>query len=219
MAHSRILLCFLLSSFSSYGDVNPCFNHGMEKAFNTIKGRAETSIILSKNIIPGSKLELNDAIPIDSVVVLPVIGEKGFLEVTFKKRDISLSTISDIFLNPNNSVIDSHPFTRRGVQAILTENLLILKIFSGVVVRISSELPGMPDYRIFNGREITGKVTNLFGEVYSISNSIVEKCMPEFTVAYRVEIDLERSGIDEVPYKGKVKDHESLPELYSPVLK
>ena len=132
--------------------------------------------ILFKSYLEGETLKFNLVktgieIPLNSLIVMPALGKKGFLSIEFKRVEVNEKFIRDLFYGEDKNVTEIHPFSYNGIESILTKDKLILNIRSGVGLHLRNDMNFFPDYKTFKNNNVVGKITRVEGKVFYSSDS------------------------------------------------
>ena len=125
-------------------------------------------------LLPGelqfNRLTAGQEIPLNSVIVMPNVGEKGMLTVEFRRRDLTEAFIRGLFLDQDSDVVKRHPFAHDGIEPILTSDKMILNLYPGAALHIRNDIEYDPNYMTFNKENITGRVIKVSGDVFCSSD-------------------------------------------------
>ena len=109
-------------------------------------------------------------IPLNSIIVMPSFGKKGFLSIEFKRVEVNEKFIRDLFYGEDKNVTKIHPFAYNGIEPILTKDKLILNIYSGVGLHLRNDMNFSPNYKTFKSDNVVGKVIQVKGKVFCSSD-------------------------------------------------
>lgn len=130
-------------------------------------------------LIEGQEINLN------TVIVMPSIGHDGILTVEFPRSTLDEAFVRGLFFDKDERVINVHPFTASGIEAVLTDRRLILRIHPGVVLHLRSDIKGSPGFKTFVDENVVGLVTKVEGEVYySSQRKKIKKRLVDSFISY-----------------------------------
>lgn len=132
------------------------------------------------------RAEEGQAVPLNSIIVVPLRSDdvEALLIIEFSRGDLNEAFVQAFFFDRQALIPTIHPYAQIGVEYLLTEERLILKIHPDVVfhlrddaVRLGFRMPDEPEYRsrmftnrdvkdIFRSDDAIGKVILVSGEVH-----------------------------------------------------
>lgn len=110
--------------------------------------------------------EQGQALPLNTLIVMPspTVDDEALLIIEFPREDLNEAFIRSYFFDRQALIPVVHPYSRMGVEYILTEERLILKIHPDMVVHLRDDYTGTvldvevdrPDYqrRMFTSPDI-----------------------------------------------------------------
>lgn len=105
-------------------------------------------------------------IPLNTAIVMPSVGEQGLLTIEFMRADLDKDFVQALFYGGDARARAHHPFAHLGIEAVLTDERLILNIHPGVVLHLREDMDRSRSYKTFANPDSTGKITSVSGEVY-----------------------------------------------------
>lgn len=117
-----------------------------------------------ERVVEGQEIELN------SVIVIQGLQNNGRLTIEFRRSDLQKDFIRGLFFDEDTNVVSHHPFTGAGVEPILTDQRLILNIYSGVAFHLRNGMEDSHNYKTFVSDAVNGKVTKITGDVFFSSD-------------------------------------------------
>lgn len=111
-------------------------------------------------VVEGQDLALN------SVVVMPRLTDGGSLTIEFRRSDLQEAFVRRFFFDSDPKILKRHPFAREGIEAILTDERLILNLYPGVSLHLRNDMEYAADFETFINSHVTGKVSSVEGEVF-----------------------------------------------------
>ena len=133
------------------------------------------------------RAEEGQAVPLNSIIVMPERpdDEEALLIIEFSRRDLHEAFVQAFFFDRQALIPVVHPYAQTGVEYLLTEERLILKIHPDVIFHLRDEpawpggyeMSGEPGfwarmftnsdvYEIFKSDDVIGKVILVSGEVF-----------------------------------------------------
>lgn len=126
------------------------------------------------------------AVPLNTMVVMPSpsVDDEAMLIIEFSRHDLNEAFVQAYFFDRQALIPMDHPYTRMGVEYILTDERLLLKIHPDMVFHLRDDSSGMthdvrdvPDYRrqmftspdigdMFKRDDVAGRVILVSGNVY-----------------------------------------------------
>lgn len=139
--------------------------------------------ILRPNELTFRKVVAGQEIVLHSAIVMPPLGEPGRLVIEFRRSDLEEAFVRGLFYDPYSDEIKLHPFASPGVEAVLTNEKLIVTVHQGVNLHFRNDMQSFPEYRTFTHDQVVGWVTDVKGNVlYSDQSAIIrEKLNDIFT--------------------------------------
>lgn len=114
--------------------------------------------------VAGVKLKLSagrdgQAIPLGVVVITPIPSEEGYIDLEFPRAAFSKAFLDEFFYKKNQFLLKRHPFSQRGVEAILTDRTLLVRLHFGVILHVRDDIPGDPTYQTFQeGKKVRARL-------------------------------------------------------------
>jgi len=164
-----------------------------------------------------------DEVSLHSVILMPDVLEEGLLTLEFRRSDLEEAFVQGLFFRKDPKIVNVHPFAQRGVEAVLTDERLILNIHSGVIFHLRNDMENAQSYETFSNPEVVAKITQATGEIFVSLDPILTKFRLRDIYAWaRPSIDMEAPGVV-VEKKGErrtdirvPKEAVKFPELYPP---
>jgi hypothetical protein len=116
------------------------------------------------------RVTVGQEIPLNSVIVMPDILDEGLLVIEIDRLDLQKDFIMGFFFERDEKVSRHHPFSHVGIEPILTDERLILRLHPSVVLHLRDAMESDPFYQTFVHEKVIGKVTQVNGEVFSTSD-------------------------------------------------
>lgn len=131
-------------------------------------------------------VEAGQTLPLNTLIVMPspAIDDEALLIVEFSREDLNDSFVEAYFFDRQALIPVDHPHARMGVEYILTDERLILKIHPDMVFHLRDDSTGVrpefferPEYQqrmfsslalqdIFRRDDVVGKVIFVSGDVH-----------------------------------------------------
>jgi len=116
----------------------------------------------------GAQIEMSilgkgDEIEQDRILYVPPQSEDAVLEVAFHRYMLTDEFLRRMFLEHSSDFASVHPFVQRGVEAILSDSELRLKIHSGVILNTRAQVSDQPEFRTFRSPTYKGQVVSTQG--------------------------------------------------------
>lgn len=141
---------------------------------------------LSPNELKFHKVRQGQSLVLNSVIVMPALGEEGSLTIEFQRSDVEEGFIRGLFFGEDTNIENVHPFAGNGIEALLTNQRLILRVHSGVVLHLRNDMKYFPNFKTFIDENVVGQVTGVAGDVsYSSDRESIRKKLFDVFVQYR----------------------------------
>lgn len=131
-------------------------------------------------------VEVGQTLPLNTLIVMPspAIDDEALLIIEFSRQDLNESFVEAYFFDRQALIPVDHPYARMGVEYILTDERLILKIHPDMVLHLRDDSTGIrpqfferPEYQrqifnsaalddIFRRDDVVGTVIFVSGDVY-----------------------------------------------------
>lgn len=130
-------------------------------------------------------------IPLNSVIAMPDYPKGGLLTLEFRRVDLQDAFVRGLFFADDESVAKDHPFAKPGIEAVLTNKKLILKLHSSVVLHLRNGMKNFPGYETFVNENAVGRATEVQGEVlYSSDHEYIKIKLGDFYVSTFPSLDI-----------------------------
>lgn len=132
--------------------------------------------ILGPHELDFRKATIGQEIVLNSAIVTPPPGKDGRLVMEFQRSDLEERFIEAFFFDPDSAERKRHPFAAQGVEAVLTEDRLLLTVHAGANMHFRNDMESFPDYRTFVRENIAGRVIAVEGDIqYSDDTDVIRE--------------------------------------------
>lgn len=178
-------------------------------------GNSDNSIpsFLRPDLLPFVSAEEGQTVPLNSIIVMPMLmdDDEALLIIEFARRDLNEAFVQAVFLDRQLLVPVDHPYTHIGVEYLLTEERLILKIYPHVILHLRDDFRplrfGLPDETEFQRLMFTSrdsrdifKNDDAVGQVVLVSGNVHVSTDPEYARSnlHNVHTQLRGSSADDI---------------------
>lgn len=185
------------SPFSVYTRKGLSFR--VHKGMPVYEGNDPNASIISR-LLP-NELEFDRAtegqtVSLHSLFVIRTDDDNASLTIEFRRSDLQESFIQGLFFDRNAELLNRHPFSHPGIEAILTDERLILNIHPGVTLHLreglkpANGIENFLDFKTFINSNPTGKITKVVGMVFhSSDHEYIRMRLHDFYVSRWISLD------------------------------
>ena len=149
--------------------------------------------ILRPDLLELLRAEEGQAVPLNSIIAMPKLTDdaEALLIIEFARRDLNEAFVEAVFLDRQLLIPVVHPYSHIGVEYLLTDERLILKIHPNVTLNLRDDfqplrfgMPGAPEYQrlMFSSRDSQDifKNDDAVGRVLLVSGNVIISTDSEF---------------------------------------
>ncbi len=210
MKHVSTIICVLLPStllacgaqdkddvFSTYKAPELVFQvHDGKPVYDPDDPNFQLSHRLLPNELEFARAEGVQEVSLHSVILMPSAFEDALLTLEFRRSDLEEAFVQGLFFKKDPKILNAHPFAQRGIEAILTDERLVLNIHSGVTFHLRNDMENAPTYETFSNPEVIAKVTQATGEIFISLDPIMTRFrLRDIYVVADTSVDMEAPGV------------------------